>query len=185
MSFLNPSSGTRRVVTFYAQVLQAAAIVLGGGWALWSYEQQLQAPYDEKQLNLYLDAARVAADMAKLPAGHEKQKTEQRFWELYWGELAFVESPVIEDRMVKLCNAVFKDEKQCSHPKGDVSLDSCAIRLSHLASEEIQERWKPWHSLISKPRNWLVNLFAKQAPAPEPCPELPQQGASTPAPTPP
>ena len=109
MSIFNPSEQTRAVVKFYAQVLQAAAIVLGGGWAVVNYhnqikqqtqealdhkdavERELRKPYDEKQLNLYIEAARVVADLATLPEGEERQKATQRFWELYWGELAFVE----------------------------------------------------------------------------------------------
>jgi hypothetical protein len=82
VSFFYPSARRRRQITFYAQILQAAAIVLGGGWALWSYENQLEAPYDQKQLNLYVEAAKVAADLAKLPPGLERAKSEQRFWEL-------------------------------------------------------------------------------------------------------
>lgn len=170
MSFVNPTSRTRRVVSFYAQVLQAAAIVIGGVWALWSFENQLQAPYDEKQLSLYLEAARVAADLAKLPNGTHRDKSVRRFWQLYWGELAFVESRAglkdensIESRMVKLCNAVFGKDNCKAEPK---SLAGCAINLSHAASDEIQSRWKPWRR--------------KKPVEPESCPELPDQVASPP-----
>jgi len=67
MSFFYPPARTRAQIKFYAQILQVAAVVLGGGWALWSYAQQLQAPYDEKQLNLYLVLLRHKFRFAVLP----------------------------------------------------------------------------------------------------------------------
>ena len=56
-------------------------------------KRELEAPYQERKLALYLDAARVLAHLAASP-DVDKEKTEARFWELYWGELAFVESQV-------------------------------------------------------------------------------------------
>ena len=53
-------------------------------------KRELEAPYQEKKLAVYLDAARVLAHLAATP-DLDKEKTEARFWELYWGELAFVE----------------------------------------------------------------------------------------------
>jgi hypothetical protein len=175
MSYFYPSARRRVQIAFYAQLLQAAAIVLGGGWALWSYGRQLEAPYDEKQLNLYLEAAKVVADLAKLPPGQDKVEAEQRFWELYWGELSFVESRAedagsksIETRMVRFCSAYFGKEK-C---KPD-SLSECAIYLSHKASDEIQAHWKPW-------RRW-VNWLWKKSDDKEPCPQSPDPATSSPA----
>jgi hypothetical protein len=59
-------------------------------------KRELERPYEEKKLALYLDAARVLAHLAASPDVDNK-KTEARFWELYWGELAFVETEVAED----------------------------------------------------------------------------------------
>jgi hypothetical protein len=193
MSFLYPSTRTRRIITYYAQVVQTVAIIIGGTVALWWYGKQLEAPYDEKQLNLYIEAGKVAADLAKLPRGPglERAKAEQRFWELYWGELPFVESHYavrgelsIEARMVRLCEAIF-DKKECQ-PRTAVSLEACAIRLSILASNEIQEHWKPWQPLVG----WLVNTSnaAEPCPASEPAAttsKLPLEPASSPRSTPP
>jgi hypothetical protein len=177
MSFFNPPARTRRQITFYAQVLQAGAIVFGGAWALWSYEKQLEAPYDEKQLSLYLETAKVAADLATPLPGQERQKAEQRFWELYWGELAFVETrskdqaDSIEKRMVKFCEATF-GKKRC-HPESPISLLACAIELSHKESDEIKAHWKPWLGWF----NWLSRSPAGE----EPCPQAQEPEPSPPA----
>jgi hypothetical protein len=85
---------------------------------------ELEAPYQKKKLALYLDAARVLAHLAAAP-NVDKEKMEARFWELYWGELAFVESqtknlngdtpPSVEELMVRFCHAYFQDDqRRCS-----------------------------------------------------------------------
>jgi hypothetical protein len=53
-------------------------------------KRELQRPYQEKKLSLYLDASRVLAHLVATPDVN-KDATEARFWELYWGELVFVE----------------------------------------------------------------------------------------------
>ena len=58
-------------------------------------KRELERPYQEKKLVLYLDAARVLAHLASSP-DVDRLATEARFWELYWGELAFVESSTVE-----------------------------------------------------------------------------------------
>jgi hypothetical protein len=171
MSLLNPSARARRNISFYAQVLQSAAIVLGGGWAVWTYhvqsqQQQKQAidqvqsikrelarPYDEKQLGLYLEASKIIADLATLPEGDERKKAEQRFWELYWGELTFVESRMdgvegeksVEGMMVKFCEQVYPKEKCHSALSNDARLVA-AVNFAHKASDEITT----WKSNITK-----------------------------------
>jgi hypothetical protein len=166
MSFFNPSRQTRTNIKFYADVLQALAIIAAGLWAAFTYhvqsreqaqrakeqaeaiQRELQRPYDEKKLSLYLDAARVLAHLAANPSSTEKTKMETRFWELYWGELAFVETqtnepgvaqPSIEGLMVRFCHQYFGVAK--CHASDNPNLVN-ALLLSHQASREIKDRWK-------------------------------------------
>jgi len=107
------SKGWRELATdlrLVGEAIQPVAIIVGGILALLTYMSSVSheryaresdakqarleraRPYYEKQLSLYLDAARVAAHLAANPATPERDKLVARFWELYWGELAFVES---------------------------------------------------------------------------------------------
>jgi len=97
----------------------------------------------------------------------DKEATEARFWELYWGELAFVEStvseeerggpkPSVERLMVEFCHHYFSPERcvkggsQGPDPNaksGFVKLlgapgETEAIDLARHASEEIRHEWE-------------------------------------------
>jgi len=148
-----PGQETRDRWEFIFKGVQAAAIVFGAIWALWTFttaswqhqadvKRELQRPYDEKQLNLYLEAARVTARLGKYRDVADNA-TEIRFWELYWGELAFVESKEVRSMMVKFCQKRFGngcgDSPDDKNPPDD--LLKAAITLSTKASEEVQRRW--------------------------------------------
>jgi hypothetical protein len=152
-----PSTETRENVRFVSDVLQAVAIIFTIIWAATTFRHQvateaedrrlaLSGPYAEKQLDLYLDAARVVAHLATSPDSPDRAATETRFWELYWGELAFVESrsdgagsnPSVESLMAAFCKGYF-DPALCGHTEPKVD---AAFKLSHLASLEIQQHWK-------------------------------------------
>jgi len=161
MSILNPSEPVRGIVKFYSELLQALAIIVAGLWAAFTYhnqsieqaanarnqsaavERELRRPYNEKKLTLYLDAARVAAHLTASPNSSDRAQTETRFWELYWGELAFVESTgdksSIETLMVAVCERVFSKDR--CHQNMDTPIGT-AMLLSHGASSEIQQTWK-------------------------------------------
>jgi hypothetical protein len=121
-------------------------------------KRDLQRPYQEKKLNLYLDAARVVAHLAS-GSPVDKEKTEARFWELYWGELAFVESrtdeeerggpkPSIERLMVLFCTEYF-DPTSCtklgaagSTKERTIRGEAAALELARKASKEIRDDWE-------------------------------------------
>jgi hypothetical protein len=121
-------------------------------------ERELRKPYDEKQLALYLDAARVLAHLAAAPE-NEHEKTEARLWELYWGELAFVESKHIEKLMVLFCEKHFTGSNKC-HTQGSKDLDhpptpeAAAINMSHEANKEIRKRWEEGLSIWPRFLRW-------------------------------
>jgi hypothetical protein len=146
------SKEIQETVKFLADIIQTLFIVLGGGWAVYTFATQQEAdikatqrelarPYYEKQLSLYLDASRVVAHLAKQPTGREKEELEARFWELYWGELAFVESNDIELLMVSFCKEYFKGSPECQSNSASTELPGSAISIAQRASEEIRNRW--------------------------------------------
>jgi hypothetical protein len=157
MSFW-PGEKTRENVRFVSDLLQAIAIIFTIVWAATTFRHQvateaegarreLSRPYSEKQLDLYLDAARVVARLATSPDGADRSETEARFWELYWGELAFVESrakdaggkPSVEDLMVEFCQEYFNPE--LCHDAGRAKVVA-AFKLSRLASDEVRQHWE-------------------------------------------
>jgi hypothetical protein len=153
MALTWPGAKAQQHVKFVSDVLQSIAIIFTILWAAYTFYDQvrqqnaatvreLRRPYDEKQLDLYLDAARTVAHLAVIPPGSD-QAVEARFWELYWGELALVESRApdpnsIEARMVGFCVQYFGTER--CHSAGDAKRKA-AICLAHLASDEIRDRW--------------------------------------------
>lgn len=160
------STGWRRWVSsskLIGEALQPFALVLGGAIALVTYlhsvmndrdlrERELSRAFYEKQLDLYLESARIAARLAATKDDPDREKTITRFWELYWGELALVESQAsgqcpkgsksVEGLMVGICTAyVSKDEPDKCHASRNPNLAS-AINLAHQESNEIRERWQ-------------------------------------------
>jgi hypothetical protein len=99
----------KRLFDVITESIKIIALIAGGIWAIitWQSEQkehavtakrELQRPFYEKQLTLYLEASKVAAQLAYLKEHNkEDQAIEARFWQLYWGELALVESPASID----------------------------------------------------------------------------------------
>ena len=57
-------------------------------------------PFLERQLKLYIEASQVAAVIATTSINAARSKAVNRFWELYWGELALVENTEVQAAMV-------------------------------------------------------------------------------------
>lgn len=172
-----PSEETRTKWEFVFNGMKALAIVGAAIWALWTYTQnsieqreavrrELRKPYDEKQLAIYLEAARVVAHLASMPNASDKEATEKRFWELYWGELAFVESQIsvtdnsVESLMVTFCQGYFGMEKCHSKPETDIQN---ALLLARQASYEVKSVWdkKAAAPPLNTPREDTLDSTAK------------------------
>ncbi len=64
-----------------------------------------------------------------------KSFLDKRFWELYWGELALVESKDVEGAMV----ALGKELKKSSPEKEN--LQKLSLNLAHACKSSIHESW--------------------------------------------
>src|SRR3954468_14255640 len=60
---------------------------------------EAQTPFLTKQLALYSEITQIAARLPTQPPSPEWRRSLDRFWELYWGELALVENPEVEAEM--------------------------------------------------------------------------------------
>jgi hypothetical protein len=167
-----PSEATQNAVKFWLQVVQVTTVVaavVGAAVTVIKYQEdairaneavarELRRPYAERKLTLYLEAARVVAHLSATP-DFEKEKTEARFWELYYGELAFVESktaneariaedgrlgpsPAIEHLMVAFCEAKFGNGCHGDDKSGAEAARQ-ALALAAQASAEIRSDWAP------------------------------------------
>jgi hypothetical protein len=155
MSFWHPSKETREVIKLWVDCAQLLTILATiGGIALTFYLSQdtrareLRKPYEEKQLNLYLEAAKIAARMGKDVGDNRPidQTVKDRFWELYWGELPFVESPEVRALMENICRVHFPPltkDQPCGFPEKKSTDDRirAAMDLALCASKQIKARW--------------------------------------------
>jgi hypothetical protein len=148
--------GWRRVAEdckIVGEALQPFALVVAGAFVLVTYvvseghvrEEraiELRRAYDEKQLELYAEAARVSAHLASAPADDpDRRANVARFWELYWGELAFVESTEVETKMVDVCERYVSSDDPSKCHATDQSTAGAAISLARTGSTEVRTRW--------------------------------------------
>jgi hypothetical protein len=138
----------------------AALVAVGGfAWGIWSYfDQQEQAketrrieatmPFLQLQLSLYTEATRLTAFIATVGEDTDTASERERFWQLYWGELALVEDIKVEAAMKRYGQCLGDD---C--PKNE--LQRLAIGLAHACRDSLSESWgvSAWQSHWSRPRN--------------------------------
>ena len=105
--------------------------------------RQLEArkPFLERQLTLYTKATQNAAILATSSDPDAIEEARQRFWELYWGELAMVENGGlnaneggVESAMVAFGKCL---NKGCSQPE----LQPLALRLAHACRDSLAVSW--------------------------------------------
>jgi hypothetical protein len=102
------------LINRYSIIGGVLAGLIGAVWTLYTWDEiavrESQKPFLEKQLQYYVEASKVAAQLTVLPlrasAGAAPEETwdaaNRRFWELHWGELV-----VVEDRPVGAAMAQF------------------------------------------------------------------------------
>jgi hypothetical protein len=76
------------------------------------FHQAGSGSWSTSSMKLLPGAASGLARLATSPTV-EKENTEARFWELYWGELALVESEEVQGLMVQFCQGYF-DPARCT-----------------------------------------------------------------------
>jgi hypothetical protein len=87
--------------------------------------------------------------------------TELRFWELYWGQLPFVESQEVVGHMVSFCQGYFAKGPEllrCTPNKIEapgLRLQETAKNLAEQACKEVRGVWdrEPWYTVAY---HWFV-----------------------------
>jgi hypothetical protein len=146
-----PSKETRERWEFVFKGSQALAVVIGVFWAAGTFfdtrYRELRKPYEEKKLQIYTDTARVLAGLSS-NASEGKEEAKRRFWELYLGELPFVESDPVKGWMVEFCQH-HRDQIGGDCNKGAEAAHD-AVCMAKVASAEVRRAWaeKPWYVRI-------------------------------------
>lgn len=91
-------------------------------------------PFLERQLALYSEATKVAAQVATLGQSEAGKKARARFWELYWGELALVENRAVEAAMKRMGDALRADMPQ-------ETLQYASLAVAHACRESLDKSW--------------------------------------------
>ena len=123
--------------------------IIAFGWPCWTYfdsnrrEQEKAAavrkvagmqPFLERQLKLFEEATQTASCIAVDPASTNTAKYTQRFWQLYWGELALVEHGPVSKAMDIFGKAL--DEGADPEELHFLSLD-----IAHACRNELAISW--------------------------------------------
>src|SRR5580658_10784073 len=86
-------------------IASAIVVLAGGAFALLQFFSsrsiEVQRPFLEKQLELYVEVMNAAATIADPPDEHQKELALANFKRLYWGPMAAVEDQDVEDAMVR------------------------------------------------------------------------------------
>jgi hypothetical protein len=95
---------------------------------------EARQPFLTRQLELYSEAAKVVAKIATSRDEGERDSHEDRFWELYWGELALVEDRGVESAMVAFGKALKSGENQAR-------LQPLSLDLAHAIRRSLDRSW--------------------------------------------
>ena len=142
------------------------ALVAAGGllWGATSFlitariqaeTRQLEArkPFLDRQLTLYTEATQNAAILATSNDPDAIAKARQRFWELYWGQLAMVENGGLSAKEggVEAAMVAFGQclNRGCPQPE----LQPLALRLAHACRDSLAVSWGV--------QDWSVPTYTK------------------------
>jgi hypothetical protein len=89
----------------------------------------------ERQLKLYTEATQVVAIIATSDNREKLREATDRFWQLYWGELAMVEDRQVEKAMKQLGDAL----SSSSTDKNDK--EQLSLRLAHACRVSLDKSW--------------------------------------------
>jgi hypothetical protein len=93
-----------------------------------SSRQDFPQAADQLRQSIYRRACAVVHLYAHAQKADDQVRLRNAFWELYWGEMAVVESPAVRDVMVKIRNYI-------PHGTGDVVPENAPEKLKELAKE--------------------------------------------------
>jgi type II secretory pathway pseudopilin PulG len=108
---------------------------------------QAQQPFLEHRWKAYIETSAVVGQLVALDTSEPAwQDARRRFWELYWSELAMVETPTVASAMVdfgrqltSVTSALNGDQAALKNGVG--RLNAAAIAVAHALRDSIQVSW--------------------------------------------
>ena len=94
-----------------------------------------------KQFDLYVEAVTVVSKLATSLKYEGRDADLDRFWLLYWGELAMVEGPKVAEAMWEVGNILKTIETSDSPVETRRTLEQASLKLSHCVSKSLEESW--------------------------------------------
>jgi hypothetical protein len=104
-------------------------------------EQESKKPFWQKQVDLYFDASNAVSTLINSTDAVKRQQAEDRFWQLFYGELVIVEDQNVERAMIDISSYLIQCRQ--SPPRcEDYKLKNLALALSSSCRQSIGESWK-------------------------------------------
>lgn len=107
--------------------------------ALAEAQREAKKPFYERQLALYLEATDVTSRISDPSSEEDKRAATARFWQMYWGQLALVESQEVESAMVAF-QSVLVDTALTDQERAE-SLRRKSLDLAHKCRDSLKESW--------------------------------------------
>ena len=98
---------------------------------------EVRKPFLKRQLDLCFEAVATTSRLATSSHGADWEKARNRFWELYWGELAVVENAAVALTMVKFGAAL----KKFQAGESNTILRGPSINVAHECRALIRKSW--------------------------------------------
>jgi hypothetical protein len=102
-------------------------------------QREAKKPFYEEQLALYLEATNVTSRIAVPLNEDDKRRAIVRFWQLYWGQLALVESPEVASAMVAFKEVL--QDTSLSEEIREKELKKHTINLARKCRDSLRESW--------------------------------------------
>jgi len=130
-------------------LIAAVGVVVG----VWQYRDANSQQYKKEiwsaQKTLFEDAITSATNIANGESIDDVAYWRRRFWNLYWGNLAMLESQNVESAMVKFGDILSQCERnkdpKCFPTPGNSAtpLQLSALNLAHCARDTLRTTWEP------------------------------------------
>jgi hypothetical protein len=136
--------------------LPVLTAVIGGLWGLFTYVEnqkqtaakesqtlliRAQQPFLQKQLDLYFETSTIVGKLVtEDPHSDSWKANDERFWALYWSELAMVETRELEAAMKSFGDAL-KIYERTPDSGSKERLQSAALAVAHAIRASVESGW--------------------------------------------
>jgi hypothetical protein len=137
-------------------VLSFAGFLFGVHKFTATSSMEARKPFLDQQLKLYMEATRTTSVIAncRIEGNPERVAAEARFFELYWGQLALVESVEVEKAMVDFQRAIVVPPRSEAERRDEQKiLQHLSFAVAHACRNSIAQSWKVGLAEFSRLQN--------------------------------